>query len=472
MSPMSKRLAIALPIPLVLLLLLPLAQSSASTRYSVVANVTVAPGLTYKSIKDSRGPNRIFELIVDRTQALTMDVALAGDQLGHMERTSGMATRHGALAAINGDFGSFPGYPMDRFAEDGDLKISSVNKGTPNFAISQDEANVFIGLPTLSWSLFEVDTAETWKITRWNYSTPPAGEMGVYTPAGGTFAVPPGSSCYARIKNGAGPAWGSSQVGITRSYVVDQAGCQSQAPTVPADGAVLAAAPGTAAGNELATLSVGETVRLGWSFGFRGVLDVLGGYPMLMSNGVVVATSCTQSLCLRNPRTAVGIRADGKLLLVVVDGRQTGYSVGMTLVELANLMKYLGAVTAMNMDGGGSSTMVVKGVIKNRPSDGTERAVFNAALVLPGADTGEPTPSATASSSRSTSSALTATGFDTDAAAARRSGQAVELDGGSTGGYVDALARGLPWTRAQHLSPGLLQILQRFRSSLGGPGVA
>jgi Phosphodiester glycosidase len=468
---MSKRPAIALLVTLTLLLLLPIAQSAATTRYSVVSNVTVAPGLTYKAIKDSRGPNRIFELVVNRTQALTMDVALAGDELGHMERTSSQASRHGAIAAINGDFGAQPGYPMDRFAEDGDLKISSVNKGTQNFAVSKDEADVFIGSPTLSWTMFEVDTAEAWKITRWNYSSPAVGDMGVYTPAGASFGIPPDSSCYARIKNGGGLAWGPLQVGITRSYVVDQAGCQSQAPTVPADGAVLAAAPGTAAGNELATLSVGETVRLGWSFGFRGVLDVIGGYPMLISNGVVVAKSCTQSLCYRHPRTAVGIRADGRLMLVVVDGRRPGWSVGMTLVELANLMKYLGAVTAMNMDGGGSSTMVVKGVIKNKPSDGSERAVTNSVLVLPGADTGEPTPSATVSSSSSLSPALPS-GFDTDPVAARRSGLAAEQDPGSTGGYVDALARGLPWTRAQSLSPGLLQILQRFRSSGGELGVA
>jgi exopolysaccharide biosynthesis protein len=469
---MSKRLAIALPAFLLLLLLLPAVQSGAATRYTVVSNVTVAPGLTYKAIKDSRGPNRIFELIVDRAQALTVDTALAGNSLGHLERTTSMASRHGAIAAINGDFSGPSGYPMDRYAEDGDFKISSVNLGTPNFAVSKDEASVFMQLPTLSLSLFEVDTAETWKITRWNYSKPPAGEMGVYTPAGGSFAVPPGSSCYARIKTGGALAWGPSQVGITRSYVVDQAVCQTQAPTVPADGAVLAAAQGTAAGNELATLSVGETVRLGWSFGFRGVLDVIGGYPMLMSNGVVVAKDCTESLCMRHPRTAVGIRADGKLLLVVVDGRQTGWSVGMTLVELANLMKYLGAATAMNMDGGGSSTMVVKGVVKNRPSDGTERAVTNSILILPGADTGEPTPTAAATSSTSASSAVTATGFDTDVVAARRSGLAAALDAGSTGGYLEALARGLPWTRAQTLSPGLLRILERFTSSLGAPGVA
>ena len=62
----------------------------------------------------------------------------------------------------------------------------------------------------------------------------------------------------------------------------------------------------------------------------------------------------------RAPRTALGIRADGSLLLVTVNGRNPGISVGMTLEELAELMIELGAVDAMNLDGGGSTTMVIR----------------------------------------------------------------------------------------------------------------
>jgi hypothetical protein len=80
------------------------------------------------------------------------------------------------------------------------------------------------------------------------------------------------------------------------------------------------------------------------------------------------------------------------VLLVVIDGRQPGWSVGMTEVEEANFMQdKLGATFAMNMDGGGSSTMWANGKIKNRPSDGSERAVSSAIVVLPNGDSGEPT---------------------------------------------------------------------------------
>ena len=87
----------------------------------------------------------------------------------------------------------------------------------------------------------------------------------------------------------------------------------------------------------------------------------------------------------RNPRTAVGFDSTGRrLLLVAIDGRQPGYSVGTSLRETAEIMRQLGAHEALNLDGGGSTTFVVpdlqnaEGVtIANRPSDKTERKVAN-----------------------------------------------------------------------------------------------
>jgi exopolysaccharide biosynthesis protein len=83
-----------------------------------------------------------------------------------------------------------------------------------------------------------------------------------------------------------------------------------------------------------------------------------------------------------HPRTAIGIdRETGQVLMLVVDGRQT-FSRGYTMVELANLMQTLGAEDALNLDGGGSSTMLALDPIgrigvRNSPSDGFERRVGN-----------------------------------------------------------------------------------------------
>ena len=75
--------------------------------------------------------------------------------------------------------------------------------------------------------------------------------------------------------------------------------------------------------------------------------------------------------------------------MVVIDGRRPGWSRGATLGELRATLRDLGAVDALNLDGGGSSEMVVNGEVVNRPSDGRERRITNAVLILPGADPGE-----------------------------------------------------------------------------------
>jgi exopolysaccharide biosynthesis protein len=85
----------------------------------------------------------------------------------------------------------------------------------------------------------------------------------------------------------------------------------------------------------------------------------------------------------RHPRTAVGIRADGTLLFVTVDGRRPDESVGMSLREMTDLMLELGCVSAINLDGGGSTTMVIDGKVVNRPSGGIARRNADGILLFP-----------------------------------------------------------------------------------------
>jgi len=132
----------------------------------------------------------------------------------------------------------------------------------------------------------------------------------------------------------------------------------------------------------------GDSLGLvGWGFSLTdpdGATEVLGGFPELLDGGGRVGDLEVEArpdfAAARHPRTAVGFHPEShRLWLVVVDGRQEGYSAGMTLPELAELLERLGATEALNLDGGGSSVMVVGGRAVNRPSDaGGERAVVNA----------------------------------------------------------------------------------------------
>jgi hypothetical protein len=159
------------------------------------------------------------------------------------------------------------------------------------------------------------------------------------------------------------------------------------APVPIAPGTAVLVARGTAAARLQAEATLGTTVtiRLILQPGWETVADAIGGGPLLVRNGAPVYRSneafTTSQLAPRGPRTAVGQRADGSILLVTTDGRQPGYSVGMTNFELAQTLVRLGAVRGMALDGGGSSTLAFEGTVLNRPSGGSERAVSTALML-------------------------------------------------------------------------------------------
>ena len=102
-----------------------------------------------------------------------------------------------------------------------------------------------------------------------------------------------------------------------------------------------------------------------------GAVQTLSFGPALVENGEVTVGTYEEvgRAMASNPRTAIGIRADGTYLFVVSDGR-TEESEGLSLYELAEFMQSIGAVTAYNLDGGGSSTMVLNGTVVNDPVGG------------------------------------------------------------------------------------------------------
>ena len=149
---------------------------------------------------------------------------------------------------------------------------------------------------------------------------------------------------------------------------------------------------------------VGERLRISTSLRAAGrpvlqrggVSSIVNGGPELVRDGRLHVTPMTDGFvrptnpsfyygfsASRNPRTFAGVDARGRTLLATVDGRSTD-SLGLTILETGAVAKALGMHDALNLDGGGSTTMVVRGVVVNQPSDATgERPVGDALLIVP-----------------------------------------------------------------------------------------
>ncbi len=114
--------------------------------------------------------------------------------------------------------------------------------------------------------------------------------------------------------------------------------------------------------------------------------DVLTTGPVLIINSEDEQMVNTSFNTNRHPRTALGKQSDGTIVLVVVDGRNER-AAGVSMTELQEIMRWLGCIEAINLDGGGSSTMVVNKKVVNHPSDNElfdpegERVVQNAIVI-------------------------------------------------------------------------------------------
>jgi hypothetical protein len=170
---------------------------------------------------------------------------------------------------------------------------------------------------------------------------------------------------------------------------------------IPRDGSVLSAT-GEAAEWLRAHVRPGATITISTSITADGApltegTSVVNGGPRLLSNGEPDIAAYQEGFVWpedpefyyrfgvrRNPRTLAGITAEGNLLLVAVDGREPSYSVGASFEESALIMQALGAVEAVNLDGGGSTAMTIGEELVNQPSDPTgERSIGDAIILLP-----------------------------------------------------------------------------------------
>ena len=189
----------------------------------------------------------------------------------------------------------------------------------------------------------------------------------------------------------------SAMVAIFGSSPIPSHRIKSGSSAIPADGFVISTS-GTARDWALKNLRVGARVKLNLDLSpiereqadsWKRAASVIGGGPQLIKDGRVEITNAAEKILPSfvsdtHPRTAIARLKSGQILLVTVDGRQPGHSVGMSLVMLSDLLLEFGAVEAINLDGGGSTAMVIRNKLVNKPSDATgERPVSDAILVYP-----------------------------------------------------------------------------------------
>jgi len=342
------------------------------------------PGVTYESGVQftTHGPVAINILRGPRPGGLTtLEPVLSNDTIVGRETLTSMEVRlrpTATAAGVNGDFFALAtGSPSGVLMRDAAL-VTPPNAGRASAGIRSDG----------TLDVRRIAFAGRWRasvtarpLAALN-SAPPANGAALYTDAYGPSApaLPGGAAAVLFPFPAATP-----EVDLAAPIV--EALPAAPAVTIPPGGAVLVARGAAAAALRAEALAGGMmTVTLGLRPSWPYVVGAIGGGPQIVRNGAPIFRAgevfTTKQLGQRAPRSAVGQLRDGRIVLVAVDGRQPGYSVGLTNFELAQALVRLGAVTGMALDSGGSTTMAFDGTLLNRPSDGAERRISTALMLL------------------------------------------------------------------------------------------
>ena len=389
---------------LVTLSLVVVAHAAAAQAGDSLVRRQLGPGVTYERFVRPGGPQVVNVLRINlHPPGLTLRHVRAHDQLTTREKISEMASRAAAtgdtvVAAINADF-------FDLITGENENNQILGGEWWKGMKVTDSPYDTFDNVH----AQFGLDSRNRPMLDRFQFSgeartahvviplialnarvhASPEGAA-LFTSRFGTLTPSDTGRAVAEVSLAAAGHRADTVLYVRRGPISGAAGNR-----IPGDGAVLAGYGPRAA--ELASVADGDTVRVVLRATSRPAGDahlilLVGGWPRIVRDGKNVASSAaseegtiSRNAEVRHPRTAIGFSRDSSsLLLLVVDGRSAS-SVGMTLFELAELMRELGAWQALNFDGGGSTTMVVQGKIVNSPSDSTgERAVGNALLLVRG----------------------------------------------------------------------------------------
>ncbi|HET7814879.1 MAG TPA: phosphodiester glycosidase family protein [Candidatus Baltobacteraceae bacterium] len=378
-------------VTLLLAALLPLAPLPAAPFPHVVTDAVtienVAPGVEYGEyrMRTSDGPLSIHVLAVDPHEpTVHIQAALANDRLvSPGETLSSMAQRTQAVAGINADYFDInqTNQPLNLLVENTRFIRSPMQR--PVFAIGRDGHAYISEFSVAETAHFADRSLPLAAMNDW----PVHGSAALLvTPDFGTLRAAPGVTLVP-LDAGATPPLTSYR---TRDAI------DALQPRPP--GYYLAFGPQVDA-NAIPPSGTAFTIDAAANPALDDVVNAAGGGPLLVKDGRWYADPHGPSsgeFATHMPATAGAIRADGTILFFEIDGRQPAISVGVLQPQIAALTIAFGAQTAMQFDGGGSSTMVARLAgdqtpeVVNSPSDGTERRIADALLIASDAPPGAP----------------------------------------------------------------------------------
>lgn len=341
----------------------------------------VAPGIVYtqRNMKLGDQPVQLQILEVDPANpAINILPVHSLDRAAGKELTTAMAKRYGAVAAVNGGYfhvsGPLAGASTGVYQLNGKVLAS----GDKRSALVMCAETGGKELTAVSSAEFKgaVTAASGASIALAGMNRPRTeGETILY---GSTIGTPT-------------PPVAGFEVVVGANGQVLSAGESTGGTAIPQGGWVIAAT-GEGAAWLKENAKPGVALKVATSLNPVAALpgctplDMIGAGPQLIRGGKIdLSEGGFNHASGRHPRTAFAVTGEGKFLFVTLDGRQST-SAGMTIAELAELLHSMGAVEAINLDGGGSSTMVINGAIRNSPSDRRERPVSDAILVFSVAD--------------------------------------------------------------------------------------
>ena len=337
-------------------------------------------------------PLKVSVVEMDLTNPyIVMETCLGGEKSVACETPVNMATRntrpgHEVVSALNGDFfmtspTNEVGLPVSGQVRNDELVLSSHNRAC---LVLDDENRPYIDRLTFSGRVTSGDHSFALNLVnrmRYAYENIAANQSFLFTRSYGPVTYDASNSGKMVLLRPASDPFSWKANGVERCVIEDIFDAQGST-TIP-DGKAILWLKGTYA-NQTAWMNVGDELEISFSLTLNNgphdvnIHQLVGGSNhIIMQNG-----EFREDWAERHPRTAIGFNADStRLYFVVVDGRHMT-SVGVTLKEFKGIFDALGAVTAVNLDGGGSSCILANGEVLNHPSDGPVRAVGNGCLLV------------------------------------------------------------------------------------------